>query len=627
MSDPSTSVTIKLVVGAGIAAITALTTFGLYLYLKEDEDEADALLLRSRTNRSESAMKATSSTDKLKVRIKKDAIGAVIGRGGENVRKIQQQTKTKITFEEDKDAKSGDKFAVITGSSEAVFYAQEVIRRTIAEIPVFTTLDFSIPFQAVGAVIGRNGEVVRRLQDQTGCRINVAKLAPSAFHETNPVTLKGTEHQITDAKTRINEIVSRFEVPLKKASSKKLSSLWTDEEWQELGERGLQEDDYNSSDELDFATATKKILQEESLKNDTKPKISTSKVQEVVPPPLIHSSYAAAVVDGNSVTGSSAAASTSSTLSPDIPAQVRAVSVSDKSIGTSPNNSWTDSSSSDPASPECVSIPYDVLYDEPLHEELIATLDDTLHVYVSHVESPSKFYLQIVGPKATALDKLSNDMTDFYEVNSRREKVTALKVGDVVASTFTPQDETWYRARVMDVQEKHPHDDTEVTVFFLDFGGESVHKKKNLCNLKHDFLTALPFQAVESTLWNVLPIDDNDWSEEAVNAFSLAVHCSEWTEVLCRPKGKVKIPFGKTSAVQTAVELIDFKNCNPRIDIGQSLINKNYAKRCTQTNSGDNSDSGLSASPSVKVNANGSTAHKVNGRKGAMNYTTDEDQE
>lgn len=564
-----------------MAALTALTTFGLYLYLKGDGDEMDADLIRRKTHRD---FMASSRTDKIKIRIRKDAIGAVIGKGGENVRNIQRMTRTKITFDEDKNG-TGDKYAVIMGDSEAIAYAEEVIMKIVDDQPLLSTLEFSIPCTFVGSVIGRNGEVIRCLQEETGCRISVARLPPNSFSESNPVTLKGTPEQITAAKKRIDGICG---TPFSKKS--RMYTPWSKEEWDEFGKQPISEEELKDSEEADKQDKNKTFVKQAWSPDKEKPESLESTSAVVLPG--VHSSYAAAVIEGGAETFSSAS---STLISPADTAQIRPISVSDKSIGTSPNNSWTNSSD-EPASPECHSIPYDVLLDEPLHEELIATLDDALHVYVSHIESPSKFWLQIVGPKATALDKLSNDMTDYYEVNARREKVTHLRIGDVVASTFTPQDETWYRARVMDITEKHPHEDTEVMVFYLDFGGESVHKKKNLCNLKHDFLTALPFQAVESILWGVQPIDE-DWSEEAVNAFSQAVHCSEWTEILCRPKGKVKVPFGKTSGLQTAVELIDFKS-SPPVDIAQYLMNKGFARKKTteatiHATSSDTSDSGL----------------------------------
>lgn len=80
----------------------------------------------------------------------------------------------------------------------------------IAEQPVLFTEDFEIPNYTVGAVIGRNGEVIRSLQDSTGCRISVARINGStATSYMNPVTLKGSTDQIMKARRKIDDIVNK----------------------------------------------------------------------------------------------------------------------------------------------------------------------------------------------------------------------------------------------------------------------------------------------------------------------------------------------------------------------------------------------------------------------------------
>lgn len=51
---------------------------------------------------------------------------------------------------------------------------------------------------------------------------------------------------------------------------------------------------------------------------------------------------------------------------------------------------------------------------------------------------PSHFWLQIVSPKATELDQLVEEMTEYYNNESNRENHTLKKVekGDLVAAVF-----------------------------------------------------------------------------------------------------------------------------------------------------------------------------------------------
>lgn len=51
---------------------------------------------------------------------------------------------------------------------------------------------------------------------------------------------------------------------------------------------------------------------------------------------------------------------------------------------------------------------------------------------------PSHFWLQIVGPKATELDQLVEDMTEYYSKPENREfhVLDKVNVGDLVAALF-----------------------------------------------------------------------------------------------------------------------------------------------------------------------------------------------
>lgn len=44
-----------------------------------------------------------------------------------------------------------------------------------------------------------------------------------------------------------------------------------------------------------------------------------------------------------------------------------------------------------------------------------------MEVYVSAMESPSQFWIQVVGPGTTALDKLVLEMTAYYNEEENRE--------------------------------------------------------------------------------------------------------------------------------------------------------------------------------------------------------------
>lgn len=83
--------------------------------------------------------------------------------------------------------------------------------------------------------------------------------------------------------------------------------------------------------------------------------------------------------------------------------------------------------------------------------------------------------------------KVLTSLTSFY-----------FFVGSVVA---TYSENNWYRAQVIDVDEKKYE---SANVFFLDYGG---CKKIDQCDMRpmHDSLISLSFQAIECSLANIAP--------------------------------------------------------------------------------------------------------------------------
>jgi tudor domain-containing protein 2 len=77
--------------------------------------------------------------------------------------------------------------------------------------------------------------------------------------------------------------------------------------------------------------------------------------------------------------------------------------------------------------------------------EKLDTIDQSgkqIDVYVSNVESPSKFYVQIVGSQTTNLDMLTHEMTDYYDINDNRKfhKLEEPSLGQIVAARFKLDD-------------------------------------------------------------------------------------------------------------------------------------------------------------------------------------------
>nr|CAD7573612.1 unnamed protein product [Timema californicum] len=86
----------------------------------------------------------TSRPALIEVHIPKDCVGVIIGRGGSNIKSIQDQTNTKIYF---KDELETDEFRVcaIRGTADSAQVAEFMIRDLILNQPLIETVEIKIP--------------------------------------------------------------------------------------------------------------------------------------------------------------------------------------------------------------------------------------------------------------------------------------------------------------------------------------------------------------------------------------------------------------------------------------------------------------------------------------------------
>lgn len=181
--------------------------------------------------------------------------------------------------------------------------------------------------------------------------------------------------------------------------------------------------------------------------------------------------------------------------------------------------------------------------------------NQSLEVFVSAVESPDKFYVQLCSTGAD-LDRLMDDTTDFYEIEDNRISFKPLnvKVGDIVAVPYS-YDEHWYRARVLSI-DNNPYslEDSEVGILYLDYGDRSLVRYQQICDLKDDILKRMPFQAIECCLSGVAPKDASGWTEEAVSVFKELTHNALWKTLYAKVTNIQSIEGKRDKYV---IELID----------------------------------------------------------------------
>ena len=168
------------------------------------------------------------------IMVESSLVGLIIGRAGENLRRVEADTSTRVQFmpQGPDGATSPQRTCKITGTRAARDHAKAEIARIIEENgrerglqdhsqmitakqpgsqqPALRSGEDStqmmVPNRTVGLIIGRGGETIRDLQDKSGCHVNIVSEEKS-MNGLRPVNLIGTKEAAAVAKELILEIV------------------------------------------------------------------------------------------------------------------------------------------------------------------------------------------------------------------------------------------------------------------------------------------------------------------------------------------------------------------------------------------------------------------------------------
>ncbi|CAG8532298.1 17201_t:CDS:10 [Acaulospora colombiana] len=170
---------------------------------------------------------SSRSTTHEEFKVPNAVVGLVIGRGGENLKRIEKQTGARIQFSQDQPPDVVERRVTITGTPEDVKSAKGMVQQLVEDAingnstsrrdsqGFSRSITIHIPSSKVGVVIGRGGETIRDLQDRSGARINVTPdSAASPQSNDRPVTLIGDDAAVQRAKALIDEIVNTGESSL-----------------------------------------------------------------------------------------------------------------------------------------------------------------------------------------------------------------------------------------------------------------------------------------------------------------------------------------------------------------------------------------------------------------------------
>ncbi|KAL3082979.1 hypothetical protein niasHS_010781 [Heterodera schachtii] len=151
------------------------------------------------------------------VDIPESAVGLVIGRGGEQIQLIQQQSSCRVQMSSESNV-SGFRQCTLQGARHNIDKAkqliQEVLERSNRSAPGpqnganAITIELSIPGPKCGLIIGKNGETIKGLQEQIGVKMMLVQESHQPTMGTKPLRVSGPPDKVENAKRIIEQLLA-----------------------------------------------------------------------------------------------------------------------------------------------------------------------------------------------------------------------------------------------------------------------------------------------------------------------------------------------------------------------------------------------------------------------------------
>lgn len=161
------------------------------------------LELRDAEGRSNDSQRRPARAEEV-MSVPSSSMGRIIGKGGETISQLQKDSGAKIDINKDEPG-----VVRLSGSSEDVAYARRLIqdlvnndnRNPASRQPARHDEVMNVPADMMGRIIGKGGEKIMQLQQESGAKIDIRKEEPGV------VRLSGSGDQIDCARRLILDIV------------------------------------------------------------------------------------------------------------------------------------------------------------------------------------------------------------------------------------------------------------------------------------------------------------------------------------------------------------------------------------------------------------------------------------
>lgn len=124
----------------------------------------------------------------------------IIGKEGANIKKIRDETQTKIDLPSEGDK---NEVIVISGKKENVFEARDRILKIQSELADVVSEEITIPPKYYNSIIGAGGKLISSIMEECG---GVSIKFPSPESKSDKVTIRGPKEDVEKAKVQLLEL-------------------------------------------------------------------------------------------------------------------------------------------------------------------------------------------------------------------------------------------------------------------------------------------------------------------------------------------------------------------------------------------------------------------------------------
>ncbi|KAM4641062.1 far upstream element-binding protein 1 isoform 6-T6 [Discoglossus pictus] len=144
-------------------------------------------------------------------------VGFIIGRGGEQISRIQQESGCKIQIAPDSGGMP-DRSCMLTGSPDSVQGAKRLLDQIVekgrptpgfhhGDGPGNAVQEIMVPASKAGLVIGKGGETIKQLQERAGVKMVMIQDGPQNTGADKPLRITGDPYKVQQAKEMVLDLI------------------------------------------------------------------------------------------------------------------------------------------------------------------------------------------------------------------------------------------------------------------------------------------------------------------------------------------------------------------------------------------------------------------------------------